>query len=174
MLKYKDVTFEYIIQKEQSDHICVNRLPTLVLVYSGELLVKEGICEVCIKRGEFVFIEGDINIPIIIQCVGEEIFQGIFWEFGRIFLKDFYLTLDKNKIPVNYQCFTGNIVKLSSTVYLRSLYVSLIPYIRMNVKLPVGLLDIKSQEAVHCLMSADIILYTCLFEDVYTPTQLFN
>lgn len=168
-LKYKDVTFKYIIRKELSDKIYISKRPTLILVFSGKLLIKEGISEVCAKSGELVFIKSGTTIAMKEQCIGYEVFCGIYWDFGRIFLKDFYKEFEKRRRPDICLCNTESIVKLIPTVYLQSLYISLIPYIKMNLKLPVDLLSIKSQEAVYCLLSADKSLYCCLFGSIVLP-----
>lgn len=161
-LNYSDLYFDTFFQDETD---CAVLCPehVMVFVYSGELVIEQGVHTETAGNGEIVFIRRDIRVVLTKRSCGGEKFRGVFMGFSPSFLMGFYCNLDKRKIPCNAGSFPTGIIKLPPTPYIQSLYVSMIPYFHWGVKPSRNLLELKMQEAIYNLLLADDRFYACLF-----------
>jgi len=166
-LTYSDISFEFLNQ-EMTENISIHNRHILVLVYAGELLVQEGKQRISLKRGDCLFVRSNSRIILIKKSGNNETFRGIMLGLGYAFLKDFFCNTLCNKI-YGFTNYDKSIVKLTTSVYIQSLHVSLRPYLLHNIKPCSQLLTLKSQEAVYCLLEADISLYAGIFSQLYLP-----
>jgi len=170
--KYDDITFDYI-HPEGKESVLWNKRHTLIFVYAGELLVEERMQQVTVKAGECIFIKRDTVISLIKKTVDNQPFQGIAWGLGYFFLQDFYRELDRSQRKHKRTCPGVNITKLTPTVHIHSLYISLKPYLAFNRKPSMQTLEIKSREAVYCLLMTEQDLYSSLFDRGYGANASF-
>ena len=99
VLNYSDIFFSCYSDNERGcwglveDH-------TLVYVCSGEMFLQEAQHTIKIRRGECVFLRKDHRVSLTKQPKGKEKFIGISLVFKRAFLRKFYQTIDKKKLPL--------------------------------------------------------------------------
>lgn len=160
---YSNIFFSYYFNNER---ICRNMIKDhmLVFVYSGELLLLEEKNTIKIHKGECVFLKKDNRVNMIKQPNGKEKFSGIFMVFNRNFLREFYQSLDKNKIPQNIEKLKQSVIKLPKSSAITSLFQSMIPYFDSEEKPMEKLMKLKLLEGVYSLLQIDEHFYTCLFD----------
>lgn len=164
---WKDLTFEYISLSGTQLHSNTYRNHTLLIIYAGEAIIQNGTETYTLNPGEAMFIRCGTYVNITGNGRDPEQFRAITWGLGWDFLREFYILMPKTNTISLCGTMNDSLVKIPSTVYMKSLYISLIPYIRINSKPSTPLLCVKSQEAVHCLISSDKRLYSCLFDPLY-------
>lgn len=160
---YPDIFSDYFFRKETK---CKQKCPdhVLILVYSGELIVRLGENEVRIKKGEYVFLCHDINIILERKSVDGQSFKSTFMGFSSSFLNEFYRNLNKKKVPQNIGSFNNSIIEISKNPFIDSLYLSMKPYFYWNAEPIKRVLEIKLTEAVYSLLAADKRFFSCLFD----------
>lgn len=163
----KDISFDFLNQNI-TENISIQNKHILVLVYEGELIIQNDKQQISLKKGECVFLRGNSRIILIKKLETNEIFKGIMLGLGYNFLKDFYHNIFCKRIRILMD-FDKTIIKLASSVYIESLYISLKPYLNLNIKPDMHILTIKSQEAIYCLLSENISLYIGIFNSLYLP-----
>lgn len=151
---------------------------TLVFVFSGELIVQEGIKETKIQKGEYIFLRKDTNIILERNSGNGESFSSIFIGLNRNFLGEFYRLMNKERIPKNNEEFPNSVIELPRSPCMDSMYVSLMPYFEWNKQPTKAVLEIKLIEAVFSLLYTDQKFYHCLFgflkpwiPDLYTESS---
>lgn len=161
---YSDFYSEYFFHnttgktKESPEH-------TLIFVFSGELIVKDGTSEKTVRKGEYIFLRKNAKIILERKACNGESFNSVFLGLNRNFLKEFYRLMNKGCMPTEESQFSNNIIELSRNPYLDSMYVSLIPYVESANTRPVNsVLEIKLMEAVFSLLQIDRKFYYYLFD----------
>lgn len=139
---------------------------TLVYIYSGELILQEKNKRTIVRKGECVFLKKDNRVSLTKQPIfdKQEPFRAIFMNFNRNFLREFYQTLDKNKLPSDSLKATPSIVKLTESPDVTSLFQSMIPYFDSSIKPADGMMKLKVQEGIITLLHLDKMFYQCLFD----------
>jgi len=161
--RYADIFFSYYIDNYTScakmihDHM-------LAYVYSGEMVLEENGVNIPVHKGECVFLRRDNRVSMNKQPLGNEQFQGIFMQFQRDFLRDFFKTIPKEDIPVTVPRSNPSVIKLPKTPDIDSLFQSMIPYFDASQKPSEALMKLKLQEGVHSLLNIDIKFYSSLFD----------
>ncbi|QIK55518.1 helix-turn-helix transcriptional regulator [Dysgonomonas sp. HDW5A] len=162
---YSDIFFSYYFDKERYcrpmvfDH-------TLVYVYSGEFILQEKSKRTVVRKGECVFLKKDNRVNMTKQPLfdKEEPFRAIFMKFKRSFLRDFYQTLDKSKIPTEVIKKNVSVVKLSQSPDVTSLFQSMVPYFDSAIKPADEMMNLKVQEGIITLLHMDKVFYQYLFD----------
>lgn len=163
MFNYSDIFFSCYSDNERMYRNMVKD-HTLVYVYSGELLLQEGKTEVCVRKGECVFLRKDNRVCLTKQPKGKEQFCGISMIFSRSFLRDFYQRMDKKLLPVRVQKWDSSVIRLPGMPAITSLFQSMLPYFDTSVKPTDRLVDLKLQEGVYALLDIDRHFYPSLFD----------
>lgn len=163
IFSYSNIFFSYYFNNER---ICRNMIKDhmLVFVYSGELLLEEEKNILKIPKGECVFLRKDNRINMTKQPKGKEQFSGIFMVFNRNFLREFYQTIDKNKIPKDVEKPKQSVIKLPKSSAITSLFQSMTPYFDSEEKPMEELMKLKLLEGVYSLLQIDNRFYPCLFD----------
>lgn len=160
---YSDVFFSCYFNEDTK---CVKMVKehTLVYVYSGELLVEENNAKTKIRKGECVFLRRDNRVSMTKKPRGEELFQAIFMIFSRNFLREFYQTINKNKLPAEAEKHKPSAIKLPQTPDITSLFQSMTPYFDTSVKPAEELMNLKLLEGIYSLLNIDKRFYPSLFD----------
>jgi AraC-like DNA-binding protein len=160
---YHDLFLSYYLKDEKSctqmirDHM-------LAYIYSGEMIVEDNGQKISVRKGECVFLRRDNRVAMNKQPYGEEPFQGVFLFFRRNFLRAFYQTLDKKKLPLSTQREQPSAIKLPNTPDVESLFQSLTPYFDADKTPSKELIQLKVQEGVWALLNNDPQFYPALFD----------
>ena len=161
--RYADIFFSYYIDnymscsKKVHDHM-------LAYVYSGEMILEENGQKIAVHKGECVFLRRDNQVAMTKQPLEGEQFQGIFMQFQREFLREFFKTLPKEDIPAQAPRSGPSVVKLPKTPDIDSLFQAMIPYFDASQKPSEALMKLKLQEGVHSLLNIDVKFYSSLFD----------
>ena len=137
---------------------------TLVYVHSGEMLLQDGYTKIKIRKGECVFIRKDNRISLTKQPKGKEQFIGISLVFKRTFLRDFYQSVDKKKLPLQVQKQDPSVKILPETPAITSLFQSMLPYFNSSTQPTDRIIHMKLQEGIYALLDIDEQFYPSLFD----------
>ena len=164
---YEDIFPEYFFLNETGCHLtCPDYV--LIFVFSGKLIVSNENRNITVQEGEYIFLRKDIETILIRESFNDGSFKSIFMGFNHSFLREFYRNMDKENIPHNIRNFRKNIIKLPPNPYMKSLYISMQPYMQWHAKPIKQILMIRLMEAVFGLLSTNKSFYPCLF-DFLTP-----
>jgi len=160
---YPDIFFKYFFQEDIGcTRICPEHV--LIFIFSGELIVNCGKRKVTVGKGEYIFLKKNINLMLTRKSCKGESFHSVFMGFSRSFLSEFYRNMDKKNIPGKAAKFKKCIIELPKKPHIESLYISLLPYLKWNVKPIWQIMEIKLMEAVFGLLITDKKFYSCLFD----------
>lgn len=163
MFNYSDIFFSCYSDNERGcwglveDH-------TLVYVCSGEMFLQEAQHTIKIRRGECVFLRKDHRVSLTKQPKGKEKFIGISLVFKRAFLRKFYQTIDKKKLPLQVRKHTPSIIRLPQTPAITSLFQSMLPYFDTSTQPTDRIIDMKLHEGIYALSDIDEQFYPSLFD----------
>lgn len=160
---YSDIFFSYYFNNHKTCSSMVKN-HMLVYMYSGELLVEQKKKKTVIQAGECVFLRKDNRVSLTKQPRGEEQFKGIFMNFNRNFLREFYQTIDKKQLPDEDTKGLPSVMKLPQTPDIASLFQSMTPYFDSSITPTEQLMKLKLQEGVYSLLNIDRKFYPILFD----------
>ena len=161
--KYGDIVYSCFVPHEMlSEH----RMPVhvLIYVYSGEMLADDGGRTLKACAGDYVFLKRDHRVKLLKHTAGDAPYKAISIRLERGLLRDFFSRLDKAALPAGVRRIPDAALLLPRTVALQSLFLSLFPYTDANVRPKDEIVQLKMQEAIHCLLDADPRLYPTLFD----------
>lgn len=161
--RYADIFFSYY----SNDHVNFEKHITehmLAHVYSGEMLVEENGLQTSVKGGQSIFLRRDHRVSITKKPLGGAQFQGMFMQFHREFLREFFQSVTKEDIPADIRRSNHSVHILPKSEILDSLFNSMTPYFDSFHKPPEAIMKLKLQEGVHALLNIDINLYSNLFD----------
>jgi AraC-like DNA-binding protein len=137
----------------------------LAYVLSGELELTERGKTTKIHNGECVFIRKDNHVGMTKQPKNGEQFKSIFLSFTRKFLREFYRTLDKNRLSEDAKRQKGSVYKLpADRPDIKSLFESMTSYLDSGIPPTDELIRLKMQEGVYVLLNTDKNFCTILFD----------
>lgn len=163
VFNYSDIFFSCYTDNERGcwgmveDH-------TLVYVSSGEMLLQEGKNTIKICKGECVFLRKDNRVSLTKQPNGKEKFIGISLVFKRAFLREFYHSIDKKKLPLQARKQTPSVIRLPQTPAIASLFQSMLPYFDTSTQPTDRIIDMKLHEGIYALLDIDEQFYPSLFD----------
>lgn len=145
---------------------CVHRSREYALnyVYSGEMLLDNGVEKIRVRKGECVFIPRDHHITMYKKTYEGERYCGVFLMFTRAFLREMYGRLDINKSQTTRKKLDNGVIKLPATVELASLFASMTPYFNPDVKPRDNFMELKLQEGLMALLAIDERFVPTLFD----------
>ena len=163
VFNYSNIFFSCYTNNERG---CRNRVQdhTLVYVCSGVMLMQEGQTLVKVRKGECVFLRKDNRVSMTKQPKGKEPFIGISLVFNRTFLRDFYQTVDKKRLPLQTHKHTPSVIRLPQTPAIASLFQSMLPYFDTSTQPTDRIIQMKLQEGVYALLDIDEQFYPSLFD----------
>ena len=163
VFNYSDIFFSCYTDNERG---CFSMVEdhTLVYVCSGEMLLKEGQTTIKIHKGECVFLRKDNRVSLTKQPKGQEQFIGISLVFKRAFLRDFYQTVDKKKLPLQARKHTLSVIRLPQSPAIASLFQSMLPYFDTSTQPTERIINMKLQEGIYALLDIDEQFYPNLFD----------
>lgn len=136
----------------------------LTYIYSGKLVIEEEGKERVIYPGECVFIRRNHKLKMSKLYSDTGQYKGITMTFKRNFLRDFYNTMDKSKMPGNREIPEDNVYSIPSKPEITSLFQSLVPYFNSSVQPTENIIKLKEQEGVYCLLSISEKFFPILFD----------
>ena len=163
VFNYSDIFFSCYSDNERGCYSMVED-HTLVYVCSGEMLLQEGQNNIKIRKGECVFLRKDNRVSLTKQPKGKEQFIGISLVFKRAFLREFYQTVDKKKLPLQVQKHEPSILRLPQTPAITSLFQSMLPYFDTSTQPTDRIISMKLQEGIYALLDIDEQFYPSLFD----------
>lgn len=145
---------------------CVHRSREYALnyVYSGEMLLDNGVEKIRVRKGECVFIPRDHHITMYKKTYEGERYCGVFLMFTRAFLREMYGRLGINKSQTTREKLDNGVIKLPATVELASLFASMTPYFNPDVKPRDNFMELKLQEGLMALLAIDERFVPTLFD----------
>lgn len=145
---------------------CVHRSREYALnyVYSGEMLLDNGVEKIRVRKGECVFIPRDHHITMYKKTYEGERYCGVFLMFTRAFLREMYGRLGINKSQTTRKKLDNGVIKLPATVELASLFASMTPYFNPDVKPRDNFMELKLQEGLMALLAIDERFVPTLFD----------
>jgi AraC-like DNA-binding protein len=136
----------------------------LSYVYAGEMQMEERGRTVHLCKGACAFICKDNRIQLAKKPAGGEQFKSITLSFPRVFLREFYNTIDRSMLPAGARHPQASINKLIVGPDIISLFESMTPYFDSPVEPTPELIKLKMFEGVYCILNADINFCTALFD----------
>lgn len=144
-----------------------NREHTLIYLCSGELEIEERGRKTLLHPGECAFIRRDNRVWLQKHADHEHPYRSIVLKFTNAFLREFYYTLDRKKIPVESKREKVSLRILpNSRPDIRSLFESVVPYFDADVKPSDNVLKLKMIEGAYVLLNTDTNIYASLFDFV--------
>lgn len=145
---------------------CVHRSREYALnyVYSGEMVLDNGVEKIHVHKGECVFIPRDYRITMYKKTYNGERYCGIFLMFTRGFLREMYSKLSLNKVQAKTKKLDNGVIKLPNTVELASLFASMTPYFNPDVKPKDNFMELKLQEGLMALLAIDERFVPTMFD----------
>lgn len=159
---YRDIFLKYFFLDKKGKRLACPEY-VLIFVLAGKLTVSNKNYNATAQKGEYIFLRKDIKTKLIREPFDSESFSSIFMGFNTNFLRDFYHNMDKEKIPHHADNFKENIIKPTQNACMESLYISMLSYIKWNIRPIKQILGIRLIEAIFCLLSTDKSFYSCLF-----------
>lgn len=160
---YADIFFSCLVPE---DTISEYKTPfhALIYVYSGEVCIDDRGHKITVKAGEYVFLKRDNHVKLLKHAADGAPYKAISIRFERNFLRTYFNTLDRTKMPVSARHFKEAAVPLVKTPCLDSLFLSLSPYMDANIRPADEIIRMKMQEAMFCLLSSNEKFYPTLFD----------
>lgn len=162
-----DISNVFIGSYFTDDRDCAhcNREHTLIYIRSGELEITENSRKTILREGDCAFLRRDNRLWMHKRVTGDNPYRSIVLKFSRKFLKEFYHTLDRRKLPSDVSRNKASLVRFpSDRVDVRSLFESIVPYFEAGVTPTEDILRLKMTEGVYAILHTDESLYASLFD----------
>ncbi len=152
---------------DQRDCAHENREHTLIYLCSGELIIEERGVETVLHAGECAFMRRDNQMWLRKCIIDNQPYHSVVLKFSKVFLREFYESLDKDSIPIKSKREKISLKVLpKNRPDVKSLFESIIPYFDAGHKPSEEVLKLKMIEGVYALLNTDINLYASLFDFV--------
>ena len=144
-----------------------NREHTLIYQCSGRLEIEERGKKTVLYPGDCAFMRRDNRMWLQKRVGKGEPYRSIVLKFSKVFLREFYQTLDRQQIPIDSKREKASLLLLpKNRPDIRSLFESVIPYFDAGEKPSEKILKLKMIEGVYVLLNTDRNLYASLFDFV--------
>lgn len=142
-----------------------NREHTLIYICSGELEITGHGKRTILRPGDCAFMRRDNRMMLQKRVKNGVPYQSVVMKFSRKFLKEYYQTLDKRKLPEQSSRSKLSLIVLpSNRPDIKSLFKSIRPFFDSDTIIPGELLRLKMIEGLLVLFATDINLYASLFD----------
>lgn len=140
---------------------------TLIYIHSGELEITDGTKKTILHPGDCAFMRRDNRMWLQKRVKDGKPYRSIVMKFSREYLKDFFQTLNRRKIPKDAKRERASLVKFpSNRIDVRSLFESLLPYFDTGSVPDSDILKMKMAEGMFAILKTDENLYASLFDFV--------
>lgn len=157
------VIASYFTDDKECSH--ANREHTLIYICSGELVIADQGKSTVLHPGDCAFMRRDNQMMLQKRIKNGVPYQSIVMKFSRGFLKEYYQTLDKRKIPEQTKRNKRSLTVLPpNRPDIKSLFDSVLPFFDSNTKISDELLRLKMIEGLLLIFSTDQNLYSSLFD----------
>jgi len=164
IINYSNV-FLSCFSDNATKHTPMIREHGIVCVLSGKLEINESGKITNLYKGECAFVRKDNRVSINKMPKGKEQFQSIWLTFPRNFLREFYQSFDKQKLPTDAKRQKISLQELpADRPDIKSLFISMTPYFDSLIAPTPELIKLKMTEGVYCLLNTDKHFYTALFD----------
>lgn len=163
VFNYRDIIYSCFQPEESLSEHCLPH-HALIYVYSGEIRINDSGKEHTVHAGEYVFLKRDNKVKIHKHTLGEAPYKAISIRFDRKFLREYFRTIDKKRIPNNVKRFDEAVVKMEKSPYVESLFTSLFPFTDRGITPSEDFVEMKMKEAVNYVLKADERFYPTLFD----------
>ena len=137
----------------------------MVYILSGKLEINESGKITYLYKGECTFVRKDNRVSLNKMPKNGEQYKAIWLSFPRNFLREFYQTLDKTKLPTDAKRHKVSLQKLpAKRPDIKSLFESMTPYFDSTIAPTPELIRLKMTEGIYCLLNTDNHFYTALFD----------
>lgn len=144
-----------------------NREHTLIYICSGRLEIDDKGKKTVLREGDCAFMRRDNRMWLQKWTVNDKPYRSVVLKFSKPFLREYYQTLDKGRIP-------SKAIRGKASLHLlprerqdiRGLFESVIPYFDSEVKPTEEVLKLKMTEGIQVLLNTDKNLYASLFDFV--------
>lgn len=144
-----------------------NHEHTLIYIHSGELEITDGTKKTILHPGDCAFMRRDNRMWLQKRVKDGKPYRSIVMKFSREYLKDFFQTLNRRKIPKDAKRERASLVKFpSNRIDVRSLFESLLPYFDTGSVPDSDILKMKMAEGMFAILKTDENLYASLFDFV--------
>lgn len=144
-----------------------NREHTLIYLCSGELEIEERGKKTILHQGNCAFLRRDNRMWLNKHVAEGKPYHSIVLKFSRIFLREFYQTLNRQQLPTASKREKMSLRLLpKNRPDIRSLFESVIPYFDTGEKPSEEIMKLKMIEGVYILLNTDLNLYASLFDFV--------
>lgn len=142
-----------------------NREHTLIYINSGELEITDGHRKTILHPGDCAFLRRDNRMWLQKRVRDGKPYHSIVMKFSREYLKEFFQTLNRRKIPKDAKREKASLVKFpSNRLDVRSLFESLLPYFEAGISPDDDVLKLKMSEGMLAILKTDENLYASLFD----------
>lgn len=143
------------IHHVQKDHM-------LAYVYSGELIIHDGVNERSFGPESSLFIRKNHRVRLTIREGNDGAVKIVFLIFTRDFLIRFYRTTD----GIQQECtkFDERFLEIDADLEIKSLFYSIVPFIDADVVPPERTMELKLMEGMYILLNADSRTAVALFD----------
>lgn len=142
-----------------------NREHTLIYINSGELEITDGHRKTILHPGDCAFLRRDNRMWLQKRVRDGKPYHSIVMKFSREYLKEFFQTLNRRKIPKDAKREKASLVKFpSNRLDVRSLFESLLPYFEAGISPDDDVLKLKMSEGMLAILKTDENLYATLFD----------
>ena len=161
--RYKDIIYSCFQPEESLSELCLPH-HALIYFYSGEINITDDGKEHNVHAGEYVFLKKDNKVKIHKHTLGNAPYKAISIRFDRTFLRDYFKTLDKNKMPKDVKRFNEAVIKMEKSPYVESLFTSLFPFTDQGIIPEEDFVEMKMKEAMHYILRANEKFYPTFFD----------
>lgn len=142
-----------------------NREHTLIYINSGELEITDGHRKTILHPGDCAFLRRDNRMWLQKRVRDGKPYHSIVMKFSREYLKEFFQTLNRRKIPKDAKREKASLVKFpSNRLDVRSLFESLLTYFEAGISPDDDVLKLKMSEGMLAILKTDENLYASLFD----------
>ena len=142
-----------------------NREHTLIYINSGELEITDGHRKTILHPGDCAFLRRDNRMWLQKRVRDGKPYHSIVMKFSREYLKEFFQTLNRRKIPKDAKREKASLVKFpSNRLDVRSLFESLLPYFEAGISPDDDVLKLKMSEGMLAILKTDENLHATLFD----------
>lgn len=160
---HESVIFSCFLPGENlQEHRMANH--ALVLVCDGQIDIIDNGNNLTVKEGEYVFLKRDCQVRLHKHSAGEKPYSAMSIRFKLPALREYFRSLDSDKMPSDVSRISSAAVKVEPNLYLESLFTSLRPFLNSGEEPSQEFIDMKFREALGCLLRIDPSFYPTLFD----------
>lgn len=138
---------------------------TLIYLVSGELEITDCGRKAVLRAGGCAFMRRDHRMKLQKRVKNGEPYHSIVLKFSRRFLREFYATIDKRRLPPQSERSKKSLTILpANRPDIKSLFSSVLPYFEAGAKPTEAILRLKMTEGLYALLATDENLYASLFD----------